>query len=684
MKNIGFLVLLAFCCVSSFASQDQQWQLKNEQSMLVADIRFDASAGRLSYRLTQGKQALLQWSPLGLILEDQNMSRQLSLVNATTFDYQQQYPLMHGKQSKVDVDAQRLQVNLINKHAIEMTVLFHLQADGLAFQYQIAKQAKLDNIVVVSSEESGFALDKGQDAWLQGYQEPSIHGPAYEYNYFKAKAGDEGEGRSTLGSWINPMLEPIGWQMLGSDGWAMPALFQSEQHYILLAEANMDGNYPGTHLAGKPKGLEYNIEFPHPEEGLAQGATNAVARLPLATPWRVIIAGPLDTIVASTLITDLSDPLDAIFNEKLPVWVKPGAVAWDWWDDTTTGDLAKQKRYVDAAAALSWPYVLVDANWNMWNDSQPEKPIRELVAYAAGKNVNILLWYNSGGKNNRVTEQPREVLHTQSKRRREFAKIKEWGVKGVKVDFWHTDKQWMMQQYVDLLTDAAEFELMVNFHGSTMPRGWRRTFPNMMTMEAVRGAEFYQFSPLKGPTAQQNLYYAFTRNVVGPMDYTPVVFQAAYEKQEISYAHSLALSVVFESAMQHFADKSDTPEQGYPLIFTHYPFVKEFMSTVPTAWDETLLLSGHPDSHGVFARRHNNDWYIGGIHSGQKKRSDKLSLGFLGEGTYLAKIIEQGDTPNTLKVRTISVNNNDYVALTMHKNGGFVLQLQPEVIQPLE
>jgi hypothetical protein len=249
------------------------------------------------------------------------------------------------------------------------------------------------------------------------------------------------------------------------------------------------------------------------------------------------------------------------------------------------------------------------------------------------------------------------------------------------VDFWHSDKQWMMQQYVDLLKDAAEFELMVNLHGSTMPRGWRRTFPNMMTMEAVRGAEFYQFSPLQGPTAQNNLYYAFTRNVVGPMDYTPVVFQTAYEKQDISFAHSLALSVVFESSLQHFADKSDTTNEGYQKVFAEYGFVKDFMSAVPTAWDETLLLDGHPDSHGIFARRNDQTWFLGGIHGEHKTRSDKLSLAFLDKGNYQAVIIEQGDKPNTLKSRAIIVNQNDSITLDMQSNGGFVVEISPAILK---
>jgi len=683
MKKIMILAIALSSIASSYAAA-QQWQL--QQDKLTADIRFDEQQGSVSYRLNNQAGPVLKWSPIGLTLNSyqeessgasQNLHSQLTLQDIKITDYQDNYQLLHGKQSAIEVKAQRIYLTLRNANNVQFNVIFHLQDDGLAFQYLVPEQEVLGTSIEVTAEQSGFALVKTQDAWLQGYQEPGIFGPAYEYNFAKATAGDADEGRSTIGALLNPLFEYIGWQMLGSDGWAMPALFQIDEQYLLIAEANIDGSYPGTHLDGEPKNLTYTIEFPHPEEGLGLGEANPISKLPLTTPWRTITTGDLNTVISSTMITDLSDPLDAIFNGHPPTWVKPGAVAWDWWDATTTGDLNKQKSYVDAAAKLNWPYVMVDANWNLWNNSNPEKPIKELVAYAAKKNINIMLWYNSGGKNNRVTEQPREVLDTAQKRQDEFKKLQQWGIKGIKVDFWQTDKQYIMQQYVDLIRDAAEYELMVNLHGSTMPRGWRRTFPNMMTMEAVRGAEFYQFDPLEGPTANNNVYYAVTRNVVGAMDYTPVVFEAALEDQDISFAHSLALAVVFESALQHFADVTDDPNSGYQKLFKQFPFVQSFMADIPTAWDETQLLSGHPDSHVVFARRNNENWYIGAIQAQTKSRSEKLSLTFLGKGNYQAKIIEQDQQANTLKTSTIIVNNNDSISLTMQNNGGFVIQLIP-------
>ncbi len=678
------ILAIAFSSIASSYAEAQQWQL--QQDKLTADIRFDEQQGRVSYRLNNQKGPILKWSPVGLTLNShqekaagtsQNLHSKLSLQAIKVTDYQDNYQLLHGKQSAIEVKAQRINLTLKNANNVQFNVIFHLQDDGLAFQYLVPEQEKLGTSIEVTAEQSGFALVKAQDAWLQGYQEPGIFGPAYEYNFAKATAGDADEGRSSVGAVLNPLFEYIGWQMLGSDGWAMPALFQIDEQYLLIAEANIDGSYPGTHLNGEPKDLTYTIEFPHPEEGLGLGEANPMTKLPLTTPWRTITTGDLNTVISSTMITDLSDPLDSVFNGEQPTWVKPGAVAWDWWDATTTGDLSKQKSYVDAAAKLNWPYVMVDANWNLWNNGNPEKPIKDLVAYAAKKNINIMLWYNSGGKNNRVTEQPREVLDTAQKRQDEFKKLQQWGIKGIKVDFWQTDKQYIMQQYVDLIRDAAEYELMVNLHGSTMPRGWRRTFPNMMTMEAVRGAEFYQFDPLEGPTANNNVYYAVTRNVVGAMDYTPVVFDAALGDQDISYAHSLALGVVFESALQHFADIADDENSGYQKLFKQFPFVQSFMADIPTAWDETQLLSGHPDSHVVFARRNANNWYIGGISSQEKISTEQVAFEFLNQGKFLATIIEQGEQPNSLVSRTLAITSEDVIEINVQKNGGFVIQITP-------
>lgn len=177
--------------------------------------------------------------------------------------------------------------------------------------------------------------------------------------------------------------------------------------------------------------------------------------------------------------------------------------------------------------------------------------------------VGVFLWYNSGGPNNRVTEEPRDRMFDRSVRQEEMAWLAEAGVSGIKVDFFHSDKQAGIKLYLDILADAAEAGLMVNFHGSTIPRGWERTWPNLMSMEGVRGAEQYDFRPTYPEEAPwHNTVLAFTRNVVGPMDYTPVTFSDAMYPHVTTNAHELALAVVFESSLQHFADSVESYRGG--------------------------------------------------------------------------------------------------------------------------
>lgn len=661
---------------------DQQWQLSAPSSTLAADVRLSTDDGTLSYRLNNGDQPMLDWSPLGLNLEGHNLSRDLKVSQATASSYQDHYLLAHGKRSEIDVAAHRLKLTLSNPRGIEFSILFHLQDEGLAYRYEIQSQEHLPSNIKILEEHSGFTLAQKQTAWMQEYMEPGKFGPGYEYKFERVTAGSSDSGRSFWGPLLNPVFSIFEFEIKGSDGWAMPALFQQGTSFLMLAESNIDGNYPATHLAGNVEGLQYRIEYPHPEEAQGQGQHLPNSALPLKTPWRVIKVGALHEIVESTMITDLADPLDAFFNGEIPSWVQPGPVAWDWWDHITTGDLSQQKRYVDAAAQLGWPYVLVDANWNKWNNGNPEDPVRELVQFGSSKGVGIMLWYNSGGANNQVSEQPRDRMSEAEVRRKEMSTLKSWGIKGIKVDFFQSDKQFVMQQYLGILADAAVSQLMVNVHGSTMPRGWRRRFPNMMTYEAVRGSEFYQFPFMQGPSATDNVRYSLIRNVVGAMDYTPVVFESALEQQKISYAHSLALAIVFESALQHFADEADEADSGYQKVFTDFPFAGDLMRAIPTAWDETRLLSSHPDSHSVFARRKGDTWYLGGISSSSELIVLDISFNFLSHGQHTANIITQGERADQLTQRAVELNAQTLTQIRLEPKGGFVMQI--ERVNPID
>src|SRR5690606_33014327 len=244
-----------------------------------------------------------------------------------------------------------------------------------------------------------------------------------------------------------------------------------------------------------------------------------------------------------------------------------------------------------------------------------------------------------GGKHNTVTEQPRDIMADAGRRIAEFEKIAGWGVKGVKVDFFQSDKQWMIGHYLDILRDAAQHHVMVNFHGCTIPRGWQKTYPHLLSMESVRGAESYIFArefPQRAPL--QNVHFAFTRNVIGPMDYTPVTFSNNRFSHLTTSGHEMALAIVFETGIIHYADH-------YTEYRSLSPEIRAFMSELPVTWTQTRLLSGDPSSHIVVAREADNGWYVAGINGQDKEMELNLDLSFLGSGDHEALVI--ADNPSS-------------------------------------
>ena len=246
----------------------------------------------------------------------------------------------------------------------------------------------------------------------------------------------------------------------------------------------------------------------------------------------------------------------------------------------------------------------MDANWNVMKGGTLEA----LVDYAQTKGVGLWAWYNSGGPHNVVTEMPRDRMLNPMVRRKEMQRLKQMGIVGIKVDFFQSDKQAIMNQYIGILEDAAAAEIMVNFHGCTVPRGLRRTYPNLMTMEAVSGAECYIFRENYEKRApEQNTILPFTRNAIGPMDYTPVTFTKLAHPRITTDAHELALAVIFESGIQHFADDADAyralPERA-----------RRYLAEVPTVWDEIRLIDAVPGEYVVLARRRGERWYVAAIN----------------------------------------------------------------------
>ncbi|MEU7474944.1 glycoside hydrolase family 97 catalytic domain-containing protein [Lentzea sp. NPDC042327] len=395
-----------------------------------------------------------------------------------------------------------------------------------------------------------------------------------------------------------------------------PSLFRADGAYVLLTESDVDGRHSGSRLR-RTTG-DYEVVLADAQVTLTR------------TPWRTAVIGDLATVSTSTLVDDLASPSKLADTS----WVKPGKVAWSWLSEhDSPRSFERQKQYVDFAARSGWPYALVDEGWSaQW--------VPELVRYARAKGVEVLLWLHWTDLD---TAEERDTL---------LPRFRQWGVKGVKLDFMESDSQARYQWYDAVLAKTAELRLMVNFHGSTIPHGLARTWPHIMTMEGVRGAE-------NSPPAGNNPVQFFTRNVVGSMDYTPVSLEVG--TREASVAHEVALPVVYESGWTHFADK--------PEAYERHPQALRFLNQVPTTWDETRLISGDPDTHAVVARRNGARWFIGAISA--DARTLDVPLSFLSGGQWLVETVRdpavRGDVTRDRQV----VSSAQTLAQAVQRNGGF-------------
>ena len=377
----------------------------------------------------------------------------------------------------------------------------------------------------------------------------------------------------------------------------------------------------------------------------------------------MVIVGPLSQVVESTLVTDVSEPCKL----KDTGWIKPGVVSWVYWAyNHGSNDYEIIKRYVDLAATLHLPYVLIDAEWDQMKDG---KTIEDAIAYAKSKKIRPMIWYNSSVGWIDGAPTPKFRLNKPEDREREFAWCERLGVAGVKIDFFSGDTQRNMDYCIELMESAARHHLLVNFHGATIPRGWQRTYPNLLSTEGVYGAEWYNNVPtFTTKAAAHNATLPFTRNVIGPMDYTPCAFSDSQHPHITSHAHELALTVLFESGLQHLADR--------PESFLAQPKeVQQFLGHLPAAWDETRLLSGAPADHAVIARRSGKTWYIAGINGTDNVKTISLDLGFIQRPRSVLSFTDSGATDSPW---LISRGKELPKTMNCQPRGGFLLVVNPD------
>ena len=564
-----------------------------------------------------GPQKVLQIPTLGY--EGYSSKVELSYKGDVADDYR----MLSGKRLHCTNQAREYEANL----GENLRLVLRLYNDGIAFRYVLSGLRNQ----VLPKEQTTYLIPEGTKRWMQQWTE------AYE-GFFPL----------TTTCKVEPVPSFSG-IFKSADGfnnrWGYPALLSpADDVFVLLSEANIERRQSASCLYNE--GERFRVT-PDKNDLRVNGIWHS--------PWRVAIIGSLGDVVESTLITDVSEPCQLDDTS----WIHPGVVSWIYWAyNHGSNDFEIIKKYVDMAVTLKLPYVLIDAEWDEMKDG---KTIEEAVAYATTQGVKPLIWYNSSVGWIDGAPGPKFRLNKPEDREREFAWCEKIGVAGVKIDFFSGDNQMNMDYCIDLLECAARHHLLVNFHGAPIPRGWQRTYPNLLSTEGVYGAEWYNNVPtFTAQAASHNATLPFTRNVIGPMDYTPCAFSDSQHPHITSKAHELALTVLFESGLQHLADKPES-------YLAQPQAVQDFFTELPSVWDETRFIAGYPGKSAVLARRFGHSWYVAGINGLDEAQTFSLDLSFIKSAD---KILLFADAPDGSWA--ITNIDNFPTQLTCQPRGGFV------------
>lgn len=460
----------------------------------------------------------------------------------------------------------------------------------------------------------------------------------------------------------------------------VPAVFRkANNHIAAFSEADLL-DYPGIYLKGAGnncfKGIFANVVkgekiSADKRSYIPEGRENYIAKTSGTRefPWRLFGLSIND---AGMLSNDIVYRLGSPLNISETSWIKPGKVAWDWWNDWNFYDVPFKagintqtyKTYIAFASKYGLQYVILDEGWSANDDLDkinPAMDMEELFRYAKQKNVRLILW---------VTGKALEDKWESS-----FAKFEKWGVAGIKVDFLIRDDQQMVNFYEKVAAEAAKHKMLVDFHGSYKPTGLSRTYPNQLTREGVPGLENCKWS--KKITPAHDCTLPFTRMFAGPMDYTPGAMVNSHPEEFIisnskpmsigTRTHELAKYVVFESPLQMLCD--------VPMNYEREPDAMKLLSSVPTTWDETIGIDALIGKFVIVARRSENTWYLGAM-TDNNARTFEITPSFLGKGNYTMEIWSDG--PNAEKraqdclYLTQTVNNTSKIVINLSRGGGYV------------
>lgn len=620
------------------------WALSHELSSPDGRVKLQINQQQdLTYQLTVDNQLVVKPSAIAMAFTDGvRFDGRAVLVDSRRTSYKAVVtPEVAVRSSKIP--EQYNQLTLSFKPGFSLT--FRAYNQGIAYRFE----GHLSDNATLLNEDSNFNFAAGTFAFFP-----------FEKNFRTA---------------TQPTFTPLPSKSIdGDELGSLPALFVAQGINLLITESDLQ-DYPGMWLKGRGDGSLYGV---HPrnlnEAGQFTEEIATIARK-RSYPWRIIGVARND---AELLDIQLPYLLAEPSRLKDSSWIKPGKIAWDWYNENNLKGVdfragintATYKYYADFAAQFGIESILIDDGWSTHEDVMTLLPgidVPDIVDYAKSKGVSVQLWVPWSGLDKQMDQA--------------MALYKGWGITGLKVDFMNSDSQSMVNFYWRTAEMAAKHELMINFHGSYKPAGLHRTYPNVLTREGVKGLENHKWSDAITPT--HNLHLPFIRMIAGPMDYTPGAMANAHRKNFNAVfsrpmslgtrAHQVAMFVLYESPLQMLADT--------PSSYQAEPAIPEFIAAIPTVWDDYRVLHASIGEYLVMARRKGDKWYIGAM-TNEQPRSFILELDFVDSGRYqmnsLADGINADKHAEDFRLDSQLVEKGQRIKIELAGGGGWTGILTPD------
>jgi len=650
--SVKALVLLAALPLwASMAPAQSSYDLRSPDKRIEIRIR---TAGQIQYDVLLNGRALLEQSMLSLDIEHKKLGLQLKVTDSNQRSYDQVIqPVVRQKFARIRENYNELHITLDGGYA----VIFRAYNEGVAYRFETSMPQKQ---VKVYGEEADFRFPNNFIVYYP--QEDSF----YSHNERK---------------YLPQRLNEIAPDFIAS----LPAVVDVGQGAkVAIAESDVE-DYPGLWLRGAAPHFELAAAFPpyplketqtsdRDYKVLEHADYIAVTSGTRAFPWRVIGIAEKDADLLTNQIVYLLEKPSQLQDTS---WIKPGKVAWDWWNDWNIDGVdfhagintKTYQYYIDFAAKYAIPYIILDEGWyKLGNllEVVPEINMEELTAYAKQKNVGLILWASWKTLDDQMTPA--------------LDQFEKWGIKGIKVDFMQRSDQLMMNYYHKVCREAAKRHMLVDFHGDQKPASMTRTWPNLVNTEGVRGMEWSKWSWESEP--KHNVSLPFTRMFLGPLDFTPGAMRNATKNtfapinhQPMAMGtrcHQLAMYVVYEAPLQMLSDS--------PSNYLREPEIMDFLGPVPTQWDETRVLDARISDYVLVARRNGNDWYVGAM-TDWTARDLEVNFSFLPDGNFTMDAYQDGvnadRNASDYRKTTTQVNKTTKLKIYLAPGGGWAARIHP-------